>query len=151
MKKITLTLGLLTIALICAAAWNVHADGPGQKRIAMAFTQAVYDSKRPAIRNAIGDMWFAGTNTLTEAEKDWADQGWLDLRLISNTNKIVKVYWVTQAQVKGNVDAATIAKWKNWFNNQPGADALITYGNLEDVKQHWGLTNIFHYVDGDVL
>jgi len=148
MKKITLTLGLLTIALICAASWNVHADGPGPKRIAFAFTKAVYDSKRPAIRNAIGDMWYAGTNTLTEAEKDWADQGWIDLRLISNTNKIVKVYLVSQAQVMENVDAATLAKWMGWFDNQPGADVLITYGMMDTVKQHWGLTNIFHYNDG---
>ena len=122
---------------------------PGQKRIAIAITQGLYDSKRNAVRNAVGDLWFSGTNTLTEAQKDWADSGWLDLRLISNTNKIVKVYWVTQKQVRRNVDAATIAKWKQWLDNNPAADAITTHGNEKDMMEHWGLTNINEEVDSD--
>jgi len=56
----------------------------------------------------------------TRPNRNKVDQGWMPTHKISDTNVTGRIYVVSFQQAKSSLDAAEIAKFKAWTDDNPG-------------------------------
>ena len=136
MKRVALV--ILFVVTLCVLAL---AGIPRLSSFVVGMPETVYLANETKVQNILLQVW---GRTDTPENRVWVDSGWLDYVKTANTNMTVKIYNVSQLQIKDSCTTSNIAKWKAILNNNPNVKVAKTT-NFKQLMLDYGLEPKYKY------
>ena len=116
MRNVLVPLMFLMLVLTAVASQSLPS-------FVVGMPETLYLANQTKVQNILLQV---GGKVDTAENRAWVDSGWLDYIKTANTNTVVKIYHISQLQIKDSCTTSNIAKWKTILNNNANAKVAKT-------------------------